>query len=242
MLGNGPIVAQIPARGGSKRVKAKNLRYIAGKPLLAYAVEAAIKSGCFDEVYVNTDSPEIADLASELGAAAYIRPPELGGDAATGDDFTTDFIRAKNPKTVAMVSPVCPLVTPDDIRCAVAAYKKSDCDTLITAEETQMQVFLEGVAVNIDDSAQLAPSQDNRKVAILNWAVTIWDAKTFLSNMASFGFGYLGKNRLIFPMPRDRGVKISVEADFQLAEAMLLRRNDDASGVMPRYWERTRRW
>ena len=237
MSAAGGFIAQIPARGGSKRVPAKNLRYIAGRPLIAYAIETALESGCFDRVVVNTDSEVIAALATSRGADIYMRPAELGSDTTSGDEFTFDFITAMRPETLAMVSPVCPLVTADDIRRAVAAFRESECDTLITCERTQMQAFCGDAPVNIDVDGPLAPTQQNPAVSILNWAVTIWDPAAFESHFNATGSAYLGRKRLLFPIPKAHGVKISTEDDFELVEGLLLGRARNVSRDAPRYWQ-----
>lgn len=79
-------VAVIPARGGSKRIPRKNIRPFAGKPIIAYSIEAAKNSGLFDRIIVSTDDPEIAVVACSYGAEApFVRPKELADDhAGTG--------------------------------------------------------------------------------------------------------------------------------------------------------------
>ena len=78
------VVAIIPARGGSKGLPGKHLRPLAGKPLLAYAIEPALASTLIDRVIITTDSAEIADAARALGAEApFLRPANLADDAAT---------------------------------------------------------------------------------------------------------------------------------------------------------------
>lgn len=77
-------IAIITARGGSKRIPRKNIRPFLGKPIIAYAIEAAIQSGLFEEVMVSTDDQEIADIARQFGALVpFLR------SAATSDDFAT---------------------------------------------------------------------------------------------------------------------------------------------------------
>jgi len=77
------VVAVIPARGGSKGLPRKNLRLLAGKPLVAYAIEAALGSPLVDRVIVSTDDEEIAEVARQYGAEVpFIRPPELATDRA----------------------------------------------------------------------------------------------------------------------------------------------------------------
>ena len=76
-------IAIIPARGGSKRIPRKNIKNFHGKPLIAYSIEVALKSGLFDKVVVSTDDEEIADIAQKYGATVpFLRPKELS------DDFT----------------------------------------------------------------------------------------------------------------------------------------------------------
>ena len=74
-------IAVIPARGGSKRVPRKNIKLFAGKPMIAYAIEAAQSTGLFDHVVVSTDDIEIAEVAQQWGAEVpFMRPPQLADD------------------------------------------------------------------------------------------------------------------------------------------------------------------
>ncbi len=77
-------IAIIPARGGSKRIPRKNLRPFCGKPIIAYSIEAARKSGVFDRVIVSSDDAEICELARKFGAETpFVRPSELANDHTT---------------------------------------------------------------------------------------------------------------------------------------------------------------
>lgn len=76
-------LAVIPARGGSKRIPRKNIRPFAGRPMLAWPVEAALRAGCFDRIVVSTDDAEIAEVARAAGAEVpFLRPAELADDHA----------------------------------------------------------------------------------------------------------------------------------------------------------------
>ncbi|MDC6460009.1 hypothetical protein PQY66_06685 [Luminiphilus sp.] len=221
----GKVVAFIPARAGSKRVKAKNLRDLCGQPLLAYSIKAA--KACFNhaDIYVNSDSAAMLQLGLDLGVNTYERLESLASDEATGDQFTIDFIRNIDVDTLVMVSPVCPLITSEDITNALEAFRRSDCDTLISCDNTQMQTFCGGSPVNINLDGQLAPTQENPIVSVLNWAVTIWDARSFSLNYESRGSAYIGVSRVLHPIDPLNAVKISNETDFQLAEALISARN-----------------
>ncbi len=74
-------ICVIPARGGSKRIPRKNIKEFVGKPIIAYSIEAALESNCFDRVIVSTDDDEIANVAKKYGAQVpFIRPDELSDD------------------------------------------------------------------------------------------------------------------------------------------------------------------
>lgn len=83
----GLSVACIPARGGSRRIPRKNIKLFRGKPVIAYSIEAALKSGCFDQVVVSTDDDEIAEVARKYGAQTpFVRPLNLSDEyCAIGD-------------------------------------------------------------------------------------------------------------------------------------------------------------
>lgn len=234
------LVAHIPARAGSKRVKSKNLRMLSGKPMIAYAIECAKACPEIDEIYVNTDCPKIAVLAEEYGVKLFERDSALASDTATGDDFTIDIMDRLNLDTLMMISPVCPLVTPEDVSAAIAAYRANEVsDTLITCEETSMQVAMEGEFVNIDPAGPLKPSQDNPKIQTCNWAVTIWNAAAFRKNYAVFKGGYCGTNRILYPIDPLRSVKVSYEEDFKMVEALLAARTENGETAAAAYWGET---
>jgi CMP-N,N'-diacetyllegionaminic acid synthase len=119
-------LAIIPARSGSKGLKDKNIKLLNGKPLLAYTIEAAKKSGLCDEIMVSTDSREYADIAKKWGAnVPFLRSDELSNDTASSWDVVKDVIEryrilGTEFDTVALLQPTSPLRTSNDI---VKGYK-----------------------------------------------------------------------------------------------------------------------
>lgn len=113
-------LAVIPARGGSKRIPRKNIREFCGKPIIAWSIEAALESGCFDRVVVSTDDEEIASVAVACGAEApFLRPAELSDDhTGTGP-------------VVAHAADACALGD-DDLACCIYATAP-----FVTAEDLQ---------------------------------------------------------------------------------------------------------
>ena len=81
------IIAEIPARAGSQRVKNKNMRLLNGKPLISYAIKSAKDSKFLTDIYVNSDSDEIGEYGKTLGCKFYKRPEYLGSDTTTSDEY-----------------------------------------------------------------------------------------------------------------------------------------------------------
>lgn len=127
-------LAVIPARGGSKRIPRKNIRPFGGKPMIAWSIEAALQSGCFDQVVVSTDDAEIADVARAHGAAVpFMRPAELSDDH-TG---TIPVIRhaiewfqrqGTAPEKVCCIYATAPFVRVEDIRQGLDVLGSTGCD------------------------------------------------------------------------------------------------------------------
>ena len=223
----GKIVFHIPAREGSKRVRKKNLREMNGKPMISYAVEALLKANVSDNCYVNTDSKEIIDHinANYPSMKIYIRNKKLCSDNAQSDHFNADIINKLQPDTLIMINPVCPLIESEDIVNALNAYKNSNCDTLISSCSTRMQTFCDGEPVNIDIKNALAPSQDNPLITTLNWAITIWDAKSFTNRMDKDGYAVWGNKISFYDIDEIKSIKVSEEKDFIIAEKLLKMRS-----------------
>lgn len=117
-------LALVPARAGSKRIAAKNVRLFGGHPLLAYTIAAARNSGAFARVVVSTDSPEIAAIARHYGAETpFLRPAELAGDLAPDIDWVRHALDALPGHDVfALLRPTSPFRTAATIRRAAATF------------------------------------------------------------------------------------------------------------------------
>lgn len=101
-------IAVIPARGGSKRIPRKNVKIFCGKPIIAYSIEAAIKSGCFDKVIVSTDDQEIAQIAISYGAEVpFIRPDSLSEDFSVVTDTVVHAINEMENQFDLVIDYVC---------------------------------------------------------------------------------------------------------------------------------------
>lgn len=130
------IVAVITARGGSKRIPRKNIKEFMGKPMLAYAVEAAVNSKVFDEIMVSTDDVEIAEIAKQFGAKVpFMRSEKTANDFATTADVLEEVVseykkRGKTFDELCCIYPCVPFLTADVINNAYEKFKTSGADRL----------------------------------------------------------------------------------------------------------------
>lgn len=134
-------VAIIPARGGSKGIPRKNARLLDGKPLLSYAIRAAISAACFDHVIVTTDDEELEYLTSKFGAEILHRPPEFCGDDVGLDEVVHHAVVSFERKAgftvgyVATIQPTSPLLSPSTIDRALQTCIRKKADTVLTVVE-----------------------------------------------------------------------------------------------------------
>jgi pseudaminic acid cytidylyltransferase len=132
-------LAIIPARGGSKRIPRKNIRLFAGKPMIAWSIEAACESGLFDHVLVSTDDAEIAEVARGAGAdIPFVRPPELSDDHTGTGAVALHALQWVidhwgRPDSVCVLYATAPFVTSERIRQGYELLQDSDAQIVFTA-------------------------------------------------------------------------------------------------------------
>jgi CMP-N-acetylneuraminic acid synthetase len=135
------VIAIIPARGGSKGIPRKNIRLLAGKPLIAYTIEAAFTSK-MDKVIVSTEDEEIAEISKKYGAEVIERPKGLAKDETPTIDVifhVLEILKAKNynPDIVVLLQPTSPLRNAEDIYNAIKLFLDSDCESVVSVCEVE---------------------------------------------------------------------------------------------------------
>ncbi len=222
-------IVVIPARGGSKTVPGKNVRLIAGKPLLAWSVEAALASAQFSRVIVSTDNAQIADVAKRAGAdVPYLRPTELAQDDTSTVAVALhmlDWLEQNGdslPDWVMVLQPTSPLRTADDINNTVE-MTRSGAPSVASVTEAIPHPYLAG-KIRGDGVLYGVPAlelQDNRR-------------QSFPDLYALNGAIYYNRSQAIrterkmvtadthaYVMPPERSLDIDSPWDFYLAELIL---------------------
>lgn len=156
------VLAIIPARSGSKSVVDKNIRLIAGKPMIAYSIEHGLKAECIDRVIVSTDSEKYADIARKYGAEVpFIRPAEYATDTALDIDVfrhALTFLKENEgyePEIVVQLRPTYPIRRISDIEAMVKYMREHpDVDSMrciAPAKEVAYKMWFK------DDDGMLSP-------------------------------------------------------------------------------------
>lgn len=140
------MLAIITARGGSKRIPKKNIKDFFGKPVIAYAIETALKSGVFEKVMVSTDSEEIADIAKKYGAEIpFLRSEKNSDDHSTTADVLLEVINSYkengyNPKNACCIYPITPLTKPQHHMEASKKLIENNLDVVFTIAKFERHI------------------------------------------------------------------------------------------------------
>jgi len=141
------IIGLIPARGGSKGIRGKNIALCAGKPLLAYTADAALGAKCLDRVMLSTDDPVIATLGREFGLEVpFLRPAALATDNANSLSVIVhalDWLESQGVvvDAIVLLQPTSPLRTANHIREAVHLFQTQTPDALVSVAEVPHQYY-----------------------------------------------------------------------------------------------------
>ena len=228
-------IAVIPARSGSKGLPDKNIRLVNGKPLLAYTVEAALDSGCFDVVHVSTDSEMYADIARTYGAdVPFLRSAELASDTANTWDAVREVLKryaemGKTFETVMLMQPTTPLRTGEDVKAAYKLMNEKKAKSVIAVCEVDHSPLW----------CDMIPEDGNMKGfgrKDLAW-VTRQELKPFYRVNGAIYLLSVSDNTItddddiyendcyaLF-MDRNKSIDVDCEDDLDLVEFMLARRN-----------------
>lgn len=137
-------VAFIPARGGSKSIPLKNIKKIAGKPLIFWAIEAAIVCSKIDKVYLSTDSELIIDIAKNFQHEKFEiihRSPETATDVASTESAMLEFAELHNFENIILIQATSPLLVSEDLESAIKIFEDTEADSLLSVVEQQRFIW-----------------------------------------------------------------------------------------------------
>ncbi|AZO96318.1 acylneuraminate cytidylyltransferase family protein [Halocella sp. SP3-1] len=220
------ILALIPARAGSKGVKNKNIRELAGKPLIAYTIIEAVKSNMFEDIIVSTDSKKIADIARRYGAdVPFLRPKELALDDSHTIDVILhclDFMRNidKEYQEIILLQPTSPLRKAHHIKEAYQLFNKKHADFIISVCECEHSPLWTNIIDKdlkmdnfIGEEVKSMRRQNLPQYYQLNGAIYLAKVDRLIEEKS-----FLGKNSYAYIMNRKDSIDIDSEIDFKFCE------------------------
>jgi len=223
------MMCAIPARAGSKRLPRKNLRKLAGKPLIAYSIEAARASGLFDQVYVCTEDSEIADVAVRYGASVpWLIPQDLCGDLVASH-VPCQFMAAELSKhgrsyeSLLCLQPSSPLRSSEDIRGAVGQYREGNFDFVLSATPVDPHYFHWAVVPREEPYWKMffgTQYMKERPLLPVVWRPNGSIKIANLSSLATVGH-FFGERLGVFQTPERRSVHVAEEFDLKLCEVIV---------------------
>ena len=226
---NKTFLAIIPARGGSKRLPRKNVLDLCGKPLIAYSIEAGLKSKYISKVIVTSDDEEILSISKKYGSGIIVRPEELSSDAATTFDAVKHTIdNVEKFDYVVLVQPTSPLRSEKHLDEAIELLEEKNADAIVSVcemdhsplwsntlpEDGCMKNFLKEEVLN-------KRSQDLDKYFRLNGAIYVCKIDKFLENKGFF----LKENIYAYKMDKKNSIDIDDEFDFLMTEYIINYKN-----------------
>jgi CMP-N,N'-diacetyllegionaminic acid synthase len=225
MINGKKILAIIPARAGSKRVKNKNIRIFAGKPLIEWSIDSAIGSIYIDHIYVSTDSLEVQKISLQKNVDAIpLREEQLSGDKVPTIDVVLDIIDNKKNgyDIIILLQPTSPLRTSLCIDEAIELFEKRSSDSLVSMSVTDVHpswCTLVDESLDVKDfirNLKITRSQDLKEHLKLNGAIYIATTNSIRTEKSLLS----QKNCIVYKMEKTESFDIDTEEDLFLAEAV----------------------
>lgn len=225
MLNKQTFLAIIPARGGSKRLPRKNILDLAGKPLIAWTIEAGVKNKYIDKVAVTSDDDEILEISKRYGAEIIKRPEALASDTATTFDaikHAIDHLEAYD--YIVLLQPTSPLRNFSHINESIELLYTKNADAIISVCEMDHNPLWSNVLPKdgdmshfLRDEIKNKRSQDLEKYYRINGAIYICNTKRLLNEKSFF----LHDNIFSYIMDRESSIDIDEEIDLIIAKILI---------------------
>lgn len=220
---NQKIVALVPLRGGSKSIPGKNIKPIAGLPLCAWVLKAAVAVDAITEVYVSTDSDEIAEVVNKLniGIKVLKRPAEYASDEASTESVMLHFAEHVEFDLLVTIQATSPLLSAQDLDKAVQQFQSEDLDSMLTAVRSY-RFYWRDDAIPINYDPQSRPRrQDFAGTLMENGAFYITRREALLQSQCRLA-GKIG----IYEMAENTAVEIDEPEDWLQLERLLASREE----------------
>jgi CMP-N-acetylneuraminic acid synthetase len=215
------ILAMIPARMGSQRLKQKNLQLLRGVPLITRAIRKCRQVPAFSEVWVNSEHAAFGEIAAQEGVGFHQRPAALASNDATSEQFVAEFLAVHDCDYVVQVHSIAPLLPAGEVAAFVERFVASGDDTYLSYVPEQIECAIGGVPINFAFDRK-TNSQELEPVQRIVWSVTGWRRSTFLAAAARGETATYTGRVGFFAVSRPGGLIIKTPDDLAMAEALFI--------------------
>ena len=222
-------IAMIPARMGSERLKKKNIALLDGRPLVSYAIDAAVQSGVFDRIVLNADDGIFTDIAKMHGIECYLRPESLGSSDTKSDQVVFDFIDKFPCKTITWVNSTSPLQPSSEIQSAVEFFLRNNIDSLFTVENKKLHVSFEGQPINFNKDDLFAKTQDLAPVSCFVYSLMMWNTGLFKEHYKASGHAFFIGQTAYYPVSKATAMLVKTKEDLDLVECIMQQKKKNNS-------------
>lgn len=220
-------IALIPARGGSKSIPLKNIKKIAGKPLIYWTIEAAINCSKIEKVYLSTDSEKIIDVARNIKNEKIViinRSPETATDTASTESVMLEFANFHDFENIILIQATSPLLTSKDLEEAIMTFESYEADSLLSVVEQKRFIWNKSSDHFVKplnyDPLNRPRRQDFKGYLVENGAFYITSKKLLQETKCR-----ISGNIAYYKMPEETYYEIDELADWEIIEKLLLSRN-----------------
>ena len=224
------VLGLVPARGGSKGITNKNIRLLAGKPLIAHAIQCGLACDSISRLIVSTDSEEIARVAREWGAEVpFIRPARLAEDATPMLPVMQHAIREieaqcdREVDVLVLIDPTAPMRIAEDIENALDVFGRNDCDAVVSGTRSRRSPYFNMVKENVHGWMELVDStqvvgrrQDAPQTYDLNTVVWVYSRSALMAQGER-----IPEKTMLYEVAEDRALDIDTEYDLRVAECLM---------------------
>lgn len=222
------IIAMIPARMGSQRLRKKNLVLLDKKPLISYAILAAKKSGIFHRVVVNSENVIFNKIAKEYGCDFYLRSSSLATPDICSDDVVYDFMKQNDGDILAWVNTTSPLQSATTVKKTVDFFIKNKFDTVITTHKEQVHSNFNNKPLNYLINDQFAKTQDLVPVERFVYSTMVWRYNKYLSEYKKKKKAFFVGNIGFYPVDKLSSFIVKTKEDVLLCKYIIEgRKNGD---------------
>lgn len=217
------IVAMVPVRLGSKRVKNKNIRYLGDKPLVEHILYSLKQvSELKDNIYINANEDIFDEIAKRNKVCFYKRPIELSYDDATNDAFMYDFLQNIKCDWLVQAHSTSPFVTVKDIKTLLSLIRErnNNYDSIFSVKEEQIESLYKDHPINFTLNDQMKKSQDLVPVQSFCNGLMAFKRESFLRHYKELGYALFAGRPSYFTLKGYATLDIDTEEDFSLAEGI----------------------